>query len=198
MKISDYPPMNLPGSNVTADSMAAEQSYYRKKEALPKKPKSPALNRNIPHGDITGLYIAKPVFDPPLLSTALKIGNKPVVLTNLIEEIAIRLHVHIQQQKCFLTLGYTIKHLSEETGVQLYLLSAYINQMAKCRFTDYLNKFRISYCLKLIENGQAEQFTLAALAAQCGFSNRNTFTSAFKKFMGKPPSSFIKKPEKYI
>jgi AraC-like DNA-binding protein len=47
--------------------------------------------------------------------------------------------------------------------------------------------------MELIENGQAEQFTLEALAAKCGFSNRNTFTSAFKKFSGKTPSCFIKK-----
>ena len=185
--------MNLPGSHFTAEPMNVVKEDYRTV-----MPRSAPLNIIISYGDITSLYNAKPVFDPPPLSTALKIGNKPVVLTNLIEEIAIRLHVHIQQQKCFLILGYTIRHLSEETGVQLYLLSAYINQMAKCRFTDYLNKFRISYCLELIKNGQAEQFTLAALAAQCGFSNRNTFTSAFKKFVGKPPSSFIKKTEDYI
>jgi len=196
MKISDYPPMNLPGSHFTAEPMNVIKEDDRTQKTV--TPRSTPLNSTISYGDITSLYYEKPVFDLSPFLTTLRIGNRPVVLTNLIEEIAIRLHVHIQQQKSFLILGYTIRHLSEETGVQLYLLSAYINQMAKCRFTDYLNKFRISYCLELIKNGQAEQFTLAALAAQCGFSNRNTFTSAFKKFVGKPPSSFIKKTEKYI
>ncbi|MES1222207.1 MAG: AraC family transcriptional regulator [Bacteroidota bacterium] len=29
------------------------------------------------------------------------------------------------------------------------------------------------------------------MATQCGFNNRNTFSSAFKKVTGKPPSPYL-------
>jgi AraC-like DNA-binding protein len=36
---------------------------------------------------------------------------------------------------------------------------------------------------------------LEAIAKECGFSNRNTFIAAFKKFKNMPPSQYIKSLE---
>ncbi len=109
------------------------------------------------------------------------------------EKIEERLAVQMVKEKAFLRKGYSIRDLSESTGIRLHRLSAYINQRMGCGFNDYLNKFRITHCLELIQGGRAELLTLQALAAECGFTNRNTFIVAFKKVIGHPPSLFIKK-----
>jgi YesN/AraC family two-component response regulator len=130
-----------------------------------------------------------------------KYGAKHILFTdravqaydNSGEKIAERLSVQMVKEKAFLRQGYSIRDLAESTGIRLNRLSAFINQRMGCGFNDYLNKFRITHCLELIQAGRAELLTLQALAAECGFTNRNTFIVAFKKFTGHPPSLFIKK-----
>ena len=59
-------------------------------------------------------------------------------------------------------------------------------------FSDYLNRFRIEYCERIMNDTSAGAFSFKELAFKCGFNNRNTFTTAFKKFTGKTPSEYIK------
>ena len=44
---------------------------------------------------------------------------------------------------------------------------------------------------KLISEGKAEELTLEAIGIQSGFTNRNTFFTAFKKVEGVSPSAFL-------
>jgi AraC-like DNA-binding protein len=60
-------------------------------------------------------------------------------------------------------------------------------------FIDYVNQKRILYCVSKFGKGEWLIYTFEAIAAECGFSNRNTFTRAFKKFQGCYPSDFKKK-----
>lgn len=107
----------------------------------------------------------------------------------LIEE---QLRIVLQTGRNYLRPRYSIRDLSEETKIPVYRLSAYVNQCEEMNFNDYINRLRIGYCIELITSGRAEGLNLKGLAAQCGFSNRNTFTIAFKKFAGYNPSEYIK------
>ena len=96
------------------------------------------------------------------------------------------------QQKPFLKPHYKLKDLSEDLQMPLHLLSAFLNKRLGMHFTDYLNQFRIKYCEELIKNEQPGKVNLKELVSKCGFHNRNTFTTAFKKFTGKTPSDYIR------
>jgi len=98
----------------------------------------------------------------------------------------------LSAQQPYLGKGYSIRDLSVVTGYQPYLLSSVINQAYGKRFTDFINYHRIAYACGLIDSGSAELLTLEALAEKCGFSNRNSFTSAFKRVTGKTPSAYLK------
>ena len=76
--------------------------------------------------------------------------------------------------------------------IQTYLLSAYINRQMGVRFNDFLNRHRINSCREYINRGMASDITLEALSEMCGFNNRNTFITAFKKFTGVTPSEYIR------
>jgi YesN/AraC family two-component response regulator len=76
-------------------------------------------------------------------------------------------------------------------GVPLYKLSAYINQTIGTNFSEYLNQWRIQYCLDMIHEKKIEHLNLHGIATKCGFNNRNTFSAAFKKVTGKPPSVYL-------
>jgi AraC-like DNA-binding protein len=96
-------------------------------------------------------------------------------------------------EKPFLKTGYCIRDLGDEIGIPSYQLSAYINQLLGMNFSEYFNWFRIRHCQELMQSRLVDRLNLRGLAYKCGFSNRNTLTTAFKKFTGVTPSDYGKK-----
>ena len=123
-------------------------------------------------------------------------GRKPVeeklVGNKTVELLKYNLEELMYKKKPFLKPGYTIKDLSDELGMPSYQLSSFINHRLGKNFSDYLNQFRIKYCEELIKKEGGGKLNLQQLAARCGFQNRNTFTTAFKKFTGRTPSDYTK------
>jgi YesN/AraC family two-component response regulator len=109
-----------------------------------------------------------------------------------IDLIRVRLNTYMLQQKPFLKPHYKIKDLAEDLQMPLHQLSAFINKRLGMHFTDYLNQFRIKHCEDLIKKEQSGRVNLKEMVSKCGFHNRNTFTTAFKKFTGKTPSNYVK------
>ena len=98
----------------------------------------------------------------------------------------------LSEKKPFLQHGYSLKHLSDEVHIPLHHLSAFINRYYKMNFNDFINEYRVSHCKVKIINEEWKYKKLEAIAGESGFSNRNTFTSAFKKATGLNPSVFLK------
>jgi len=98
----------------------------------------------------------------------------------------------LETNKPFLQHRYSLKDLAEGTNIPLHHLSAFINKHYGINFNDFINGFRVQYCKQKILNRECEQKKLEAIAQESGFSNRNTFTSAFKKVTGVNPSEFLK------
>jgi len=92
----------------------------------------------------------------------------------------------------FLKHGYNLKQLSADTSIPLHHLSAFINQYYHLHFNDFINERRIQFCQEKIKNDEWRYKTLEAIAEESGFSNRNTFTAAFKKVTGSNPSDYLK------
>jgi AraC-like DNA-binding protein len=112
------------------------------------------------------------------------------------EEIYSRLEAFVQSNSPFLQHGYSIHDLSTALQIPTYQLSAFLNHYVGLSFHEYLNRYRIDHCKKRICEGAAQLLTLEALAYECGFNNRNSFTAAFKHFCGMTPSEFIKLQKK--
>ncbi len=120
--------------------------------------------------------------------------NVPYFLTpEKINNISLLLGTFMEEKKPFLRTGYSIRVLGEEMGIPSYQISAFMNQWLGMNFNEYFNWFRIKHCQELMDSGDSEQLNLRGLAYRCGFSNRNTLTSAFKKFTGRTPSSYFKR-----
>jgi YesN/AraC family two-component response regulator len=119
--------------------------------------------------------------------------NSYVLSAEKAHDISERLQQFMYNAKPFLKYRYSIKSLADDIQVQAYQLSAYLNQERQLRFNDYLNRFRIEYCEHLIQEGRVSDLNMKGLALICGFQNRNTLTSAFKKFTGLTPSRYTKR-----
>jgi len=98
----------------------------------------------------------------------------------------------LDYSKKYLQKNYSIHEMSKDSGVPFYQLSPYINKILGTTFLDLINSRRIEECCRMMESGDYQNITLEAIAKECGFSNRNTFIAAFKKFKNMPPSQYIK------
>jgi AraC-like DNA-binding protein len=99
---------------------------------------------------------------------------------------------YLEKEQPYLKHGYSLKQLAEDTHLPLHLLSAFINKHYKVNFNDFINEYRVNYCKVKILNDEWKYKKLEAIAEESGFSNRNTFTAAFKRVTGLNPSEFLK------
>lgn len=115
---------------------------------------------------------------------------------NELQKIAEHLNSFIEKNKPFLIQGYSINDLAKETGISVRKLSTYLNKSEQHNYSDYMNGHRIDYCIQKLNKMDWHNLTLEAISTECGFHNRNSFTTAFKKKAGVNPSEYFKK-EKY-
>jgi AraC-like DNA-binding protein len=139
-----------------------------------------------------GLNVKRPYEKDALIQTDLQQNGAAHFSSPQEQELADALHKHMIEKRSFLQHKYTINHLSGDLNIPPHQISAFLNQQLNISFNDFLNKFRIEYCIERIKKGDAERYTLEALSSECGFSNRNSFTAAFKRLTGVTPSDYMK------
>lgn len=108
------------------------------------------------------------------------------------QKIAEQLNIFMASNKPFLNKGYSIHDFAKETGISVRKLSTYLNKSEQYNYSDYINRFRIEYCLQKLNKNDWQNLTLEAISIECGFHNRNSFTTAFKKSTGLNPSDYVK------
>jgi AraC-like DNA-binding protein len=107
-----------------------------------------------------------------------------------LEEFMQIIEFQMVNKRLFLNSGYSISDFSREINVPVYQISKSLNTFKECGFVDFINQERIRYCIAKFDEGEWLNFTLEAVAMECGFSNRNSFTKSFKKFRDCSPSEY--------
>jgi AraC-like DNA-binding protein len=107
-----------------------------------------------------------------------------------LEEIIIMIDREVEINQLFLKHGYSIHDLSRDIHIPAYQISKSLNAFKGLGFVDFINQKRIQYCINKFNHGEWLNHTLEAVAFDCGFNNRNSFTKSFKKVMGVSPSEF--------
>jgi AraC-like DNA-binding protein len=109
-------------------------------------------------------------------------------LNNTVE----KMNLFMDRDKPFLNPNYSIHDLSRDINVPVYQLSPLINNYFQSNFNTWLNKFRVEYFIQISQGDEKKGLTLDAIAKEAGFTNRTTFTNAFKKEKGTTPGQFVK------
>ncbi len=97
----------------------------------------------------------------------------------------------IINEKHYLDSELCIKKLAVLTGTQSYILSAMINKFENQRFSDYINTFRINEAKEMLISDEYFNLTIEGISQKCGFFNKNTFYTAFKKQTNCTPKEFM-------
>jgi YesN/AraC family two-component response regulator len=93
----------------------------------------------------------------------------------------------------YLHPDFNLAQFSVLTHIPVHHLGYYFREEKKQHFNDYMNEWRINHAKILIQEGKATELTLEAIGLKCGFPNRDSFRTTFKKVEGISPSAFVAK-----
>ncbi|MFY1047503.1 helix-turn-helix domain-containing protein [Chryseobacterium sp. GP-SGM7] len=119
--------------------------------------------------------------------------RKSTLTPELSDEIKIKL------EKFEKDLQFTKKHLTQQSLATKFntnskYLSTYINENKGVNFNKYIAELRINHITNLLNtNNKYLNFTLDALAEECGIVARQNFSKVFFEINGIRPSDYIKK-----
>jgi AraC-like DNA-binding protein len=121
------------------------------------------------------------------------IGISEDIIDDLIDQLS-----SFEGSKGFLDNKISLKSLATEFNSNTSYLSTVINKIKGKSFSNYIKDLRISHAVQELKKNKKlrTQYTVEALSREFGFSNTESFSSAFKNKTGVRPSFFIKQLNK--
>ncbi len=108
------------------------------------------------------------------------------------ESIHDRLIKIMEEKKPYTNPDLTLTDLAKSLDVHPNYLSQVINSKEKKPFYDLINERRVKEFIVSVSQPYNQQFTLLALAYDCGFNSKASFNRNFKKHTGLTPTDFLK------
>lgn len=103
----------------------------------------------------------------------------------------IRKHITdlFENEKIYLNPNLKVSDIAAAIGTNRTYISAYFNKETQCTFYDYVNRYRIEYACKLLENSDEKILQIAELS---GFNSSQAFIRVFIKIKGISPNKYRK------
>lgn len=114
------------------------------------------------------------------------------VKNRIINEKALELKELMDKNQPFLNPTLTIFELAKLSGIQPHQLSRLINREFKCSFFEYINRYRVDLCKEKLSSAGYDEYTLLAIALECGFNSKSSFNRIFKEQTGSTPGEYKK------
>lgn len=136
-------------------------------------------------------FVQPEVFDGrPIKQVVPVIKYKTTGLTqNFSLELKEELQQIMRQDKPYLNSGYRLQDLAERLNISRHHCSQVINEHFDSNFFNFINQYRIEEAKTMLKKESSANVSDVMFA--CGFNNRASFYSAFKKFTGTTPKSFL-------
>jgi AraC-like DNA-binding protein len=99
----------------------------------------------------------------------------------------------VNEEKPYLNSLLTLTDLATAISVPHRDLSQIINEMYQQNFYDFINKFRIDECKKILRETSGEKLTVLEAGYSVGFNSKSAFNNAFKKNTGMTPIKYRNK-----
>lgn len=96
------------------------------------------------------------------------------------------------QEKVYTNIELSLSDLASKLEIHPNYLSEIINKKENKTFYDYINQYRVEEFKRLVAIPDNQQFTLMALAYDCGFNSKSSFNRHFKRVTNQTPSQYVK------
>lgn len=92
----------------------------------------------------------------------------------------------------YLAPDFKLSVIATKSGLPPHHLTYYYNTVLNITFSEWRNKLKIEYAVKLLDEGHSSNLTIEAISLKAGFAAQNTFIRSFKLYTGQTPSEYIK------
>lgn len=99
---------------------------------------------------------------------------------------------YLETDKPYLNGKLSLKDVAAQLGLSTNHLSQVINENLNKNFFDLVNSYRIELVKQRLSEDAQRNFTVLAIAYECGFNSKSSFNAIFKKFTGLTPSQYMK------
>ncbi|MDT0687432.1 helix-turn-helix domain-containing protein [Autumnicola psychrophila] len=96
----------------------------------------------------------------------------------------------LKENRSYLNQNFSLSECARELEMPSHHISYFLKQQFEMSFAAYKNGLRMDHAKKLIENGYLQSNTIEALAGECGFASRTSFSKAFKSATDVSPSQY--------
>jgi len=127
---------------------------------------------------------------PALAGLPARFPPAPAVPDDECRYIADRVHKYLAAG-AFQEPELTLAVLSSELGIHPNRLSYAVNHSCGIPFRKLLNRSRLSYFIRRVDQGALENQTILELAFEAGFPSKSTFNRVFKDETGMAPSEYM-------
>jgi len=101
-----------------------------------------------------------------------------------------RIQKAITEDKLYLNKDISLTKISEITQLTPRDISQSINLGRQENFVDFINGYRIEAFKSVIKEESSNNFTMVAIAENCGFKSSSAFYAAFRKHTGLTPKQY--------
>ena len=107
-----------------------------------------------------------------------------------LQVLAKQLLAKMQDEKLYLDPALRLKNVADRLQCTPQKLSMALNGILQKNFYDFVNDYRVEAVKEKLSDPIHNQYTLIALAFDCGFNSKSVFNDLFKKSTGKTPKEY--------
>lgn len=105
-------------------------------------------------------------------------------------DIVKRLTSVMENKKPYIQFELNLRDLAEIVQTTPHKLSQVINERLQCNFFEFVNNYRLEAVKIALAKPENDDYTILAIAYDCGFSSKSAFYTIFKKKTGMTPSAY--------
>ena len=103
-----------------------------------------------------------------------------------------RLRQLVEDDRLYLDPSLSIAALARALRLTPQHVSRLVNSGLGVGFTDYVNRLRVDEVRRRLSEPGGASLKIGQLGFDCGFNSASVFYAAFRKFVGKTPSEYLK------
>ncbi len=97
----------------------------------------------------------------------------------------------VEKEKLYLNHKFTLNELSDKSGIPHHNISQILNEHLDKNFYNFINEYRIQEFKEQVLNPKNKNYSILAIAFDCGFNSKSSFNRIFKEMTGQTPSQYI-------
>jgi AraC-like DNA-binding protein len=110
-----------------------------------------------------------------------------------IAQIEEKLYACMTEMQPYIQADCNIYSVSVLIKVPVHHMSYFFREVKNQSFNDYRNMWRVKHAKMLIEKNKNKDYTFEAIGELSGFSSKNAFFSAFRRFENMTPGQYAEK-----